>query len=126
MPGRNMIGRHVIGRNAIDAALLLAALALAPDTAAAFDDAKYPDWKGQWTRFIVAGVGGQASHDQTKPGGYGQQAPLTPQYQAVLEESLADQAKGGLGNYPTARCLPASKRSRPSSYPSCRNRSPDL
>jgi hypothetical protein len=73
----------------------------------AADDAKYPDWKGQWTRFIVRGLPGQGSHDQTKPGGFGQQAPLTPEYQAVLEASLADQAAGGLGNVPTASCLPA-------------------
>ena len=54
-----------------------------------------------------AGLPGQGSHDQTKPLGFGQQAPLTPEYQAVLEQSIADQAKGGLGNFPTARCLPA-------------------
>jgi hypothetical protein len=43
----------------------------------------------------------QPSHDQTKPWGLGQQAPLTPEYQAVLKASIADQAKGGLGNFPT-------------------------
>jgi hypothetical protein len=37
---------------------------------------------------------------------YTQQAPLTPEYQKIHEASMADQAKGGLGNYPTARCLP--------------------
>jgi hypothetical protein len=31
---------------------------------------------------------------------------LTAEYQKVLAESMADQAKGGLGNYPSARCLP--------------------
>src|SRR5262249_28234617 len=40
------------------------------------------------------------------PWGLGQQAPLTPEYQKVLEESMADQARGGIGEYPTARCLP--------------------
>jgi hypothetical protein len=44
--------------------------------------------------------------DPTKPVGPGQQAPLTPEYQKVLQDSMADQAKGGLGNYPSARCLP--------------------
>jgi hypothetical protein len=72
----------------------------------AFDDAKYPNWKGQWSRVVIPGVGGQGAFDPTKPWGPGQQAPLTPEYQKVLEESMADQAKGGLGNYPTARCLP--------------------
>jgi hypothetical protein len=66
----------------------------------AADDAKHPDWKGQWSRFAVQ-TGTQPSHDQTKPWGFGQQAPLTPEYQAVLAASIADQAKGGLGNFPT-------------------------
>jgi len=66
----------------------------------AADDAKYPDWKGQWARFAVP-IPTQPSHDQTKPWGFGQQAPLTAEYQAVLAASIADQAKGGLGNFPT-------------------------
>jgi hypothetical protein len=89
------------------ATALAAALAMTVGGARAADDAKYPDWKGQWTRFIVRGLPGQGSHDQTKPWGFGQQAPLTPEYQAVLEQSLADQAAGGLGNFPTSRCFPA-------------------
>ena len=87
--------------------LVLAALALPFGDARAFDDAKYPDLKGQWGRFIVRGLPGQPSFDQTKPWGFGQQAPLTPEYRAVLEASIADQKNGGLGNYPTARCLAA-------------------
>jgi len=82
-------------------AILLAALAMPTGDARALDDAKYPDWTGQWERFVVRGLGGQPSHDQTKPWGFGQQAPLTPEYQAVLAASLADQANGGLGNFPT-------------------------
>jgi hypothetical protein len=89
------------------AVALGAALAMTVGGAQASDDAKYPDWKGQWMRFIVRGLPGQGSHDQTKPWGYGQQAPLTSEYQAVLAASLADQAQGGLGNFPTARCFPA-------------------
>src|SRR6195256_3185465 len=69
-------------------------------------DAKYPDWKGQWARFAVR-LPTQPSHDQTKPWGRGQQAPLTPEYQAVLEASIADQAIGGLGNFPTTLGRPA-------------------
>src|SRR6516165_1963836 len=87
-------------------AIVLAVLAM-PIAASAFDDAKYPNLKGQWNRFIVRGLPGQPSFDQTKPWGFGQEAPLTPEYRAVLEASMADQAKGGLGNYPTARCLAA-------------------
>jgi hypothetical protein len=58
---------------------------------------------GFFSRELSANGPGQAfaGWDQTKPWGLGQQAPLTPEYQAVLEASLADQAKGGLGNFPT-------------------------
>jgi hypothetical protein len=73
----------------------------------AADDGKYPDWKGQWSRFAVPGLPGQPSHDQTKSWGLGQQAPLTPEYQKVLEASIADQANGGLGNFPTTNGRPA-------------------
>jgi hypothetical protein len=80
---------------------LAAALMAAIGGAAAADAARYPDWKGQWERFVVRGIPGQPSHDQTKPWGFGQQAPLTAEYRKVLEDSIADQAQGGLGNFPT-------------------------
>jgi hypothetical protein len=70
------------------------------------DDARYPNWKGQWSRLLIPGVGGQGAFDQTRFWGRGQQAPLTPEYQKVWEDSMADQAKGGLGNYPPATCHP--------------------
>jgi hypothetical protein len=83
---------------------------LTPSGAQAFDDAKYPDWKGQWIggwtqRF--PGVTGQPSYDPHKSAGRGQQAPLTPEYQAIFEASLADQAAGGPGNEPQFACLPS-------------------
>src|ERR1700681_514535 len=85
---------------------LAAALAATMGVARAADDAKYPNWKGQWDT-VNPRLGGQAiKFDPTKPWGPAQQAPLTPEYQKVLEDSMADQARGGLGNYPTARCLP--------------------
>jgi len=62
------------------------------------DFSKYPNLKGQWTRFVVRGLGGQASFDQTKPWGFGQGAPLTPEYAEIERKSLADQAEGGHGN----------------------------
>lgn len=72
------------------------------------DDGKYPtNWKGQWTRVIHREVEVQGAFDQTRPWGLGQGAPLTPEYQQVHRDSMADQANGGLGNYPTARCLPS-------------------
>jgi hypothetical protein len=87
-------------------ALALAALAIPIDTAGAFDDAKYPNLKGQWNRVVVPGLGGQPSFDQTKPWGFGQGAPLTAEARALLESSLADQAKGGQGNFTGYGCRP--------------------
>ena len=88
------------------AAALVSALMMAIGGIAAADDAKYPNWKGQWLT-INHRLGGQViKYDPDKPWGPAQQAPLTPEYQKVLEDSMADQAKGGIGNYPTARCLP--------------------
>jgi hypothetical protein len=72
------------------------------------DDGKYPtNWKGQWTRVVHREVEVQGAFDQTKPWGLGQQAPLTPEYQKVHRDSMEDQKNGGLGNYPTAQCLPS-------------------
>jgi hypothetical protein len=73
-----------------------------PIAAQALDDTKYPDMQGQWAR--PAGIGIQ--WDQTKKLGVGQQPPLTPEYQAVWEASIADQAAGGQGNDPLYRCVP--------------------
>jgi hypothetical protein len=86
----------------------VAALAMPIGSIKAAEPAKYPDWKGAWARFIVPGLGGQPSFDQTKPWGVGQEAPLTPEYRKVLEESLADQANGGEGNFfdHAVRCYP--------------------
>jgi hypothetical protein len=83
----------------------------------AADRGKYPEWKGAWERYVPPGStpspsglltpGGQPSFDQTRPWGRGQQAPLTAEYQKVLEDSMADQARGGQGNnFDRARCLP--------------------
>jgi hypothetical protein len=84
----------------------IAATLLASGAQAA-DDAKYPNFKGQWTVILKPGLEGQrVKFDPNKPWGRGQEAPLTPEYQKVHEASMADQAKGGLGNYPTATCHP--------------------
>jgi hypothetical protein len=72
---------------------------------AAADEAKYPNWKGQWSRFNPNREGQAVKYDPTKGSGLGQQAPLTPEYRKVLDESMADQTKGGLGNYPSAHCI---------------------
>jgi len=80
-----------------------ATLVLTIGSAAAFDDSKYPDWSGQWRR--PSGVGTQ--WDQTKPSGLAQQAPLTPEYQARLAASIADQARGGQGDDNRVSCITA-------------------
>jgi hypothetical protein len=87
-------------------ALAMAAGLMLSIGCAAADELKFPDWKGQWSRLLVPGVGGQGAFDQTRLWGRGQQAPLTAEYQKVFEDSMADQAKGGLGNYPPATCHP--------------------
>jgi hypothetical protein len=88
-----MLYRKLIG------AIALAALAMPIVSAQAFDESKYPDLTGQWNRRIVPGLPGQPSFDQTKPWGFGQEAPLTAEYTKVMEDSLADQAQGGHGNF---------------------------
>ncbi len=69
-----------------------------------FDQSKYPDWKGQWLR---NGPGRGNSWDPTKPLGLGEKAPLTPEYQAIFEASLANQKAGGQGIDPTYLCVPS-------------------
>jgi len=97
-------------RYAVTAMALAAALAASLSAARAFDDSKYPNWKGAWIGGWTKrqpGVTGQPSYDQSKSDGLGQQAPLTPEYQAILEASLADQAAGGPGGDPQMGCLPS-------------------
>ena len=83
----------------------------------AADRANYPEWTGAWERWVprvsivspsgLRTPGGQPSFDQTKPWSRGQEAPLTAEYQKVLEDSIADQAAGGQGlNFDRARCMP--------------------
>jgi len=78
------------------ATALAATLLMNVASAAAHDETKYPDLRGQWTA-----IGGSVKFVPDKPRGLGQEAPLTPEYEAVLAASIADQAKGGLGNFPT-------------------------
>jgi hypothetical protein len=77
--------------------LAAAAVLSLPLPARAFDDAQYPNLKGQWTRVPVPGIGGQPDFDPTKQPGRGQQAPLVPEYQAIFEANVIDQANGGFG-----------------------------
>jgi hypothetical protein len=68
--------------------------------AQAFDESRYPDLKGQWRRFEV----GPVKYDPSKPR-LEQNAPLTPEYQAIFEANLKDQEAGGQGIDPTYTCL---------------------
>jgi hypothetical protein len=71
-----MISRTLLG------AALAAVLCL---TGARAEDAKkYPDWDGLWKRGSSVGV-----WDPGKPGGLGQQPPLTAEYQKIFEANLA-------------------------------------
>src|SRR3984957_2003339 len=79
---------------------ILLAMAL-PVAAQAFDESTYPDIQGQWTRPRGTGI----QWDPSKPWGRAQQPPLTPEYQAIWEASMADQASGGQGNDPLYRCF---------------------
>jgi hypothetical protein len=90
-------------RTVIGAILLAMALPMAlPIAAQAYDESKYPDIQGQWTRPRGTGI----QWDPSKPWGRAQQPPLTPEYQAIWEASMADQADGGQGNDPLYRCYP--------------------
>jgi hypothetical protein len=80
--------------------MLVAALSTATVAVHAQDGPKYPDWSGKWR------VVGGNRWDPTKPAGRSQQPPLTPEYQAIFEASLADQQAGGPGNDMRFTCLP--------------------
>ena len=94
----------MVGALVRHAASLAAALMITCGVAAAAEEGKYPDWKGQWNRQRVAGVAGQPSFDPNKPWGKGQEAPLTPEYQAVLEANLKSQREGGFFDWLGASC----------------------
>jgi hypothetical protein len=85
----------------------LAAAVMAGVTGLQAAEVKYPDWSGQWDT-INPRLGGQSiKYDPDKAFGPAQQAPLTPEYQKIHADSMADQAKGGQGNFlDHAKCIP--------------------
>jgi len=91
-----MLYRKTIGALALTSALLMTI-----GVAQAFDDSKYPDWNGQWRR--PPGVNNQ--WDPSKPR-LKEEAPLTPEYQAIYDANLRDQEAGGMGTDPTYTCIP--------------------
>src|ERR1700760_416836 len=84
-------------------AIALTVLMMTLASAEAFDDATYPNLKGQWTRISPPGM---PAFDPNKPRGRGQEAPYTPEYQAVFEANLRDIAEGGEGAWPGYTCRP--------------------
>jgi len=95
---------RAVMRSAIGAVALAAAVLLLTGAGArAFDDAQYPDLKGQWRRISPPG---QPAFDPGKPRGYGQEAPLTPEYEAVYAANIADMQAGGEGQWPGFTCRP--------------------
>jgi hypothetical protein len=92
----------MLDRSSFCAIALTAALCVPMHAVRAQQEANFPDLSGQWKR--PPGIGIQ--WDQTKPIGRAQQPPLTPEYQAVFEASLQEQAQGGQGNDPRFRCIP--------------------
>jgi hypothetical protein len=90
----------MVYRNSIAAAALAAAVLATDTNASAHDETRYPDLRGQWTA-----IGGSVKYVPDKPRGLGQEAPLTPEYQAIFEANLRDVAEGGQGTDPTTWCL---------------------
>ena len=64
--------------NVIGAVAAAALSCMAGGSGYAFDQAKYPDWAGQWL-----GKAGEIHFDQSKPR-LAQHPPLTPEYQASM------------------------------------------
>jgi len=78
-----MIYRRSIGAAALAAGLCMSIAAVAEDAT------KYPDWDGLWGRGSPVGA-----WDPAKPPGPRQEAPLTPEYQAVYQSNLAKSKTG--------------------------------
>src|SRR5262245_45814023 len=89
------------------AVALSTALLMTAGIPAVAADAKHPSWKGQWIPVTAPGPGKSAAFDPARAEGPAQHAPLTPEYQKILDDSVADIARGGFGHDPTALCYAA-------------------
>jgi hypothetical protein len=91
----------MLDRSPLRTIVLMTALAAATVGAKAQDMSKYPDWSGIW----------RGDHgfqwDPTKRPGLPQQAPLTPEYQKIFEDSLKGQEEGSQGNNVRFTCMPS-------------------
>jgi hypothetical protein len=84
---------HRPGSSLARAAIVAATLLTTVAAARAFDETKFPDFKGQWQRTTAP-----RWLDASK-------APLTAEYRAIFEANVKDQAEGGQGETPTYTCL---------------------
>ena len=90
----------MLSKYSLGAIVMATVLCAAFSGALAQDAKKYPNWEGQWARGSRVGI-----WDPGKPPGLGQQAPLTPEYQAVLEANLKKQTEGKDFD-PKGNCVP--------------------
>src|SRR5215471_21464633 len=81
---------------------LAAVFGLALTDTQAFDESKYPNWKGQWVRIGAGGL-----YDPDKPAGRGQEPPITEEYRAIWEKHIAEARAGGQYYNPQVRCIPS-------------------
>jgi hypothetical protein len=81
-------------------AVLAPTLAVLVHATVASAAATYPDFEGRWHSTQTGDA-----WDPTKPPRLAQEAPLTPEYQAIYAASLKDQAAGGRGNNYRSSCV---------------------
>jgi len=89
---------------------LAAVLIFAAGAAGAFDDANYPDWKGQWTDCRCPGSPARRPSTPTKRLGRAQQAPLTPNTRGFRRQILPSRRPGGHGLGRSHICIPPACR----------------
>jgi len=91
-------------RNSGGALVLAAALGVTIGAARAQapDPAKYPDFRGQWSR-----TANSAQWDPSKPPGLRQEPPLTPKFQAIFEKNNGAVKDGEEAYNPQAFCIPS-------------------
>src|SRR5205823_6589496 len=111
-----MYFRNVIGAVAQIATLPMVALVMNIGAAQAFDASQYPNLSGQWTRAPVPGMSGEPTFDPSKPPGRGQQAPLTPEYQARFEANLRELETGVPATWPGPTCIPPGMPAQMTAY----------
>ena len=90
-----------LNRSLFGATALAAALVMTASDASAFDESKYPAFRGQWKRKL----GTVNAWDESKRPGLPQDPPLTAEYRKIWEASMADQKEGGQGLDTRVTCI---------------------